>query len=164
MINARIRAKEVRVIDETGKQLGVMPTPGALQLARDQGLDLVEISPQASPPVCKIIDFGKFKYQQKKKEQEAKKSQVIVHLKEVKFRPRTEEHDLQFKLRHIKRFLEEGNKAKVVVVFRGREVVYSSHGREMMDRIVKEVQPVGKVEKPPKMEGKALIMILAPVH
>lgn len=149
-------------MDEDGKLIGVLGVPEALRLATDQGLDLVEISPSAVPPVCKIIDYGKFKYRLKKKEQEAKKHQVVVHLKEVKMRPVTDEHDFQFKMRHIKRFLKEGNKAKVTVVFKGREITYTSHGRVLMQRIMTEIGPEAKIEVPPKMDGRALIMILAP--
>jgi translation initiation factor IF-3 len=158
----RIRVSEVRVIDQNGQQLGVIPTAEALKRAREAGLDLVEISPQASPPVCKILDYGKFKYTQKKRAHEAKKKQVVVKLKEVKMRPSTDEHDFQFKLRHIKRFLAEGDKAKVTVVFKGREVAYIDRGRAVMNRIIEEVKNEGKVEHPPSMEGRAMIMVLAP--
>lgn len=158
----RIRVSEVRVIDHNGQQLGVMPIGEALKRAREVGLDLVEISPQASPPVCKILDYGKFKYTQKKRAHEAKKKQVVVKLKEVKMRPSTDEHDFQFKLRHIKRFLAEGDKAKVTVVFKGREVAYIDRGRAVMKRIIEEVKNEGKVEHPPSMEGRAMIMVLAP--
>jgi translation initiation factor IF-3 len=142
--------------------LGVVPTIEAMRLARETGLDLVEISPNAVPPVCKILDYGKYKYEIKKKAQEAKKKQVVVKLKEVKMRPGTDEHDFQFKLRHIKRFLEEGDKAKVVVVFKGREMAYQELGRQVMNRILEEVKDKAKVEHSPSMEGKALIMVLAP--
>ncbi len=131
-------------------------------MARDAGLDLVEISPNANPPVCKILDYGKFKYTQKKRAQEAKKKQTVVKLKEVKMRPNTEEHDYQFKLRHIKRFLEEGDKAKVTVVFKGREVAYTERGRAVLKRIIEELKNEAKVEHPPSMEGRAMIMVLAP--
>jgi translation initiation factor IF-3 len=158
----RIRVSEVRVIDQNGEQLGVLPTGEALRRAREAGLDLVEISPNASPPVCKILDYGKFKYTQKKRAHEAKRKQVVVKLKEVKMRPSTDEHDFQFKLRHIKRFLAEGDKAKVTVVFKGREVAYIDRGRAVMKRIIEEVKNEGKVEHPPSMEGRAMIMVLAP--
>ena len=150
------------MIDENGAQLGVLVLGDALRRAQDVGLDLVEISPTARPPVCKILDFGKYKYIQKKKAHDAKKKQVVVHLKEVKMRPTTDEHDFQFKLRHIKRFLEEGNKAKVTVVFRGREMAYTALGRQVMERILGELKEDAKVEHSPSMEGKALIMVLAP--
>lgn len=150
------------MIDQDGKQLGVLPTIEAMKLAREAGLDLVEISPSASPPVCKILDYGKYKYEIKKKAQEAKKKQVVVKLKEVKMRPNTDEHDFQFKLRHIKRFLEEGDKAKITVVFKGREMAYQERGREVLSRVLEELKNVAKVEHSPSMEGKALYMVLAP--
>jgi translation initiation factor IF-3 len=152
----------VRLIDQDGKQLGVVATIEAMRLAREAGLDLVEISPNAAPPVCKILDYGKYKYEIKKKAQEAKKKQVVVKLKEVKMRPGTDEHDFQFKLRHIQRFLEEGDKAKITVVFKGREMAYQDLGRQVMARILEAVKDKAKVEQSPSMEGKALIMVLAP--
>lgn len=139
-----------------------MPTYEALRLSREVNLDLVEISPTTTPPVCKILDYGKYKYVQKKRAHEAKKKQTVIKLKEVKMRPSTDEHDFQFKVRHIKRFLEEGDKAKVTVVFKGREVAYAERGRAVMNRIVEEVKKEGKVEQFPKMEGKMMIMILTP--
>jgi translation initiation factor IF-3 len=153
---------QVRVIDDSGQQLGVLPIEQALQRARDAGLDLVEISPHAVPPVCKILDYGKFKYEQKKKAHEAKKKQSVVKLKEVKMRPSTDEHDFQFKLRHIKRFLDEGDKVKVTVVFKGREVTYRDRGTAVMKRVIEEVKIEGKVEHSPSMEGRAMIMVLTP--
>ncbi len=158
----RIRVPQVRLIDQDGKQLGIVATPEALRLSREAGFDLVEISAGANPPVCKILDFGKYKYTLKKKAHEAKRKQIVVKLKEVKMRPTTDEHDFQFKLRHIKRFLSEGDKAKVTVVFKGREVVYTDLGRQVMKRIIEETKEEAKVEHSPSMEGKALIMVLAP--
>lgn len=140
-----------------------MTADRAIRLAQEAGLDLVEISPTARPPVCKILDYGKYKYQQKKKAQEARKKQAVIHLKEVKMRPSTDEHDFQFKLRHIKRFLEEGDKAKVTVVFKGREVAYKDRGRAVMNRVMQEVKELGKVEFPPTMEGRSMIMVLSPL-
>jgi len=140
--------------------LGVLPVQEAIRRAQDAGLDLVEISPTANPPVCKILDYGKYKYLQKKKAHEARRKQTVVHLKEVKMRPNTDEHDFDFKVRHIKRFLEEGNKAKVTVVFRGREMAYTIRGRELMNRILTQVK--AKVEHPPSMEGRAMVMVLGP--
>ncbi len=140
----------------------MVPTDKAIVMARDAGLDLVEISPMSSPPVCKILDFGKYKYMQKKKAHEAKKKQTVVKLKEVKMRPVTDEHDFQFKVKHIKRFLEEGDKAKVVVVFKGREIAYRDRGTAVMNRIIEEVKKEGKVEQSPMMEGRAMVMLLAP--
>ena len=134
-INREIRAKEVRVIDPEGKQLGVIPVVEALRAAANFELDLVEVSSKTDPPVCRIMDYGKFKYQQSKKAHDAKKKQAVVHLKEVKMRPKTEEHDFQFKLRHIERFIKEGNKTKITVVFRGRELAHPDLGRNMLKRI-----------------------------
>lgn len=162
-VNREIRAKEVRVIDPEGKQLGILPLVEALRAAAQYDLDLVEVSPKSDPPVCRIMDYGKFKYQQSKKAHEAKKKQSIVHLKEVKFRPKTEEHDFQFKLRHIERFLKEGNKTKVTILFRGRELAHPEMGKTMMERIIEEMKPYGKVEQLPKFEGRNFVMVLAPL-
>jgi translation initiation factor IF-3 len=161
-VNRRIRVPQVRLLGSDGSQLGIVNTADALKKAQEEDLDLVEISPAANPPVCKLIDYGKYKYIQKKRAQEAKKKQIVIHLKEVKLRPTTDEHDFQFKMRHLQRFLEEGNKAKITIVFRGREVAYSSLGRNLMDRIVGLVKDKAKIESSPRMEGKAMIMVLAP--
>lgn len=131
-------------------------------MARDAGLDLVEISPNSSPPVCKILDYGKFKYEKKKKDHEAKKKQVVVKVKEVQLRPNTEEHDLGYKFKNIRTFLEEGDKAKITIMFRGREVAYVDQGYKMMAQLVEMVKDIASVEAPAKLEGKKLIMILAP--
>src|SRR4030043_831295 len=163
-INREIRAKEVRVIDPEGKQLGILPVSEALRLAVNYELDLVEVSPKSEPPVCRIMDYGKFKYQQQKKAHEAKKKQAVIHLKEVKMRQKTEEHDFQFKLRHIESFLKEGNKIKVTVVFRGRELAHPDLGRNMVTRIVEGIKETGKVEQEAKFEGRNFIMILAPLQ
>jgi len=163
-INREIRAKEVRVIDPEGKQLGILPVYEAQRLATNYELDLVEVSPKSEPPVCRIMDYGKFKYQQSKKAHDAKKKQAVIHLKEVKMRPKTEEHDFQFKLRHIERFIKEGNKTKITVVFRGRELAHPDLGRNMLSRITEEVKEWAKVEQPPKFEGRNFIMILAPLQ
>lgn len=140
-----------------------MATGAAIRMALDVGLDLVEISPTARPPVCRILDYGKYKYQLKKKAHSAKMKQVVVLMKEVKMRPATDEHDFQFKMRHVKRFLEEGNKAKVTVAFRGRELAYTERGRTMMKRIVEELKDKVKVEQPAVMEGRNMVMILSPL-
>lgn len=161
-INHRIKVSQVRLIGHDGQQLGIVPTPEALRMARDIGLDLVEISASASPPVCKILDYGKYKYELKKKAHEARKKQVVVKLKEVKMRPNTEEHDFQFKLRHMKRFLEEGDKVKITVVFKGREMAYSERGRVLLNKVIEEIKDEGKVEYPPTMEGRSMIMVLVP--
>jgi translation initiation factor IF-3 len=131
-------------------------------MAADRELDLVEVSPTAVPPVCRIMDFGKFKYQQSKKLQEAKKKQVQVQLKEVKLRPKTDDHDLEFKVKHVKRFLDEGNKAKITMVFRGREITHTNLGLEILDQIAEELQEIAVIEVRPKMEGRSMYMIVAP--
>ncbi|WP_088534028.1 translation initiation factor IF-3 [Geobacter sp. DSM 9736] len=161
-INQAIRAREVRVIGADSEQLGILPIGEALSLAESQQLDLVEVSPTAVPPVCRIMDFGKYKYQQSKKLQEAKKKQVQVQLKEVKLRPKTDEHDLQFKIKHVRRFLEEGNKAKITLVFRGREITHMNLGQKALDRFTEELQDIAVVEVKPKMEGRSMFMIVAP--
>ncbi len=153
---------EVRVIASDGKQLGVMPTYTAINIAENEGLDLVEISPNVKPPVCKIIDYGKYKYEQAKKLQEAKKRQTVIHLKEVKFRPTTDVHDFDFKVKHILRFIEDGDKARVTVVFRGREIAYITQGRAMLAKVLETIQDKVVVEVAPKMEGKSLFMVVAP--
>ncbi len=163
-INRAIRVKEVRVIDPEGKQLGILPIFEALRVASSFDLDLVEVSPKSEPPVCRIMDYGKFKYQQQKKAHDAKKKQAIIHLKEVKMRPKTEEHDFQFKLRHIERFLKEGNKIKITVVFRGRELSHPDLGRNMISRVVEGTKEIGKVEQEPKFEGRNYVMVLAPLQ
>lgn len=151
------------MIDDEGAQLGVMSSQEALAKALERDLDLVEVAPNAAPPVCKIIDYGKYKYLQKKKEQEAKKKQAIIHVKEVKLRPRTDQHDREYKMKHLRRFLEEGNKAKVTVRFRGREIVYAEQAGEILRQIATDLQDLGKIEKEPVMMGKAMSMVLAPV-
>lgn len=161
-INRRIRVPEVRVIADDGEQLGIMATQDALRRAEDQGLDLVEVSPMAKPPVCKIMDYGKFRYQQKRKNAEAKKKQVTIELKEVKFRPKTDIHDFNVKVSNLKRFLEEGNKGKVTVMFRGREIVHPEIGHEILKRVLEALAGAAVIESAPKMEGKQLVMILAP--
>jgi len=160
-INANISAKEVRLINEKGEQLGVYPTSNALKLAQEAGLDLVEVSPGAKPPVCKIIDYGKYKYWKKKKEHVAKKHQTVIHLKEVKFRPRIDIHDFQVKMKKIREFLDEGNKVKASVVFRGREMAYQEQGSKILEKISQEVSDVGKVDILPKREGRILTMVLS---
>jgi len=142
--------------------LGILSLQEALQLAESTQLDLVEVSPTAVPPVCRIMDFGKFKYQQSKKLQEAKKKQVQVQLKEVKLRPKTDEHDLQFKIKHVRRFLEEGNKAKISVVFRGREITHMELGQTALDKFVNELQDIALIEVRPKMEGRNMYIIVSP--
>ncbi len=161
-LNERIRVPQVRLIDEHGAQVGVVPTYEALAMAKERGLDLMEVSPNAQPPVCKICDYGKFKYEKKKKDQQAKKKQTVIKVKEVQLRPQTDVHDLDYKFKNVREFLEEGDKAKVTVMFRGREVTYSEQGFKMMKQLIEFVKDIGVVESPPKMEGKKLIMVLAP--
>lgn len=150
------------MVDEDAGQLGIMTPDQALALAQSKELDLVEVAPGASPPVCRIMNYGKFQYQKSKRAHEAKKHQKQVILKEVKFRPKTEEHDFQFKKNHILRFIADGNKAKATVVFRGREMTHQEIGRRLMDRLVDELKEVAEIERPPKMEGYALVTIFMP--
>jgi translation initiation factor IF-3 len=161
-VNEKIRASEVRVVGSDGKQLGVMPLGRALDLAAQENLDLVEVAPGADPPVCKIMDYGKFKYQQSKRVQEAKKKQTVIQVKEIKMRPKTDEHDLQVKINHIKRFLGQKDKAKVTILFRGREITYTDQGAKLLDRISEALKDEAVVEQSPKMEGRNMVMILAP--
>jgi len=161
-INEEITAPEVRLIDGDGAQLGVVPIAQALALATEKQVDLVEIAPNAEPPVAKVIDYGKFLYQQKKKQHDAKKKQKVVQIKEVKFRPRTDTHDFEFKKKHIIRFLEEGNRVKCGVFFRGREMAYPELGYELLARLVEELEGVAEMVKPPEMEGRLMVMHLMP--
>ena len=150
------------MIGSGGEQLGVLPIEQALAKAQEEGLDLVEVSPMTKPPVCKILDYGKFKYLEKKKQNEAKKKQVVVLLKEVKFRPRTEEHDYDVKLKKIREFLGEANKAKITVMFRGREMSHRELGQKVLERIMNDIKDVAVIESVPRMEGRLLFMIVAP--
>jgi translation initiation factor IF-3 len=151
------------VIDAEGEQLGVMSTDRAIALAMQDGLDLVEVSPTARPPVCRIMDFGKFKYEQSKKQKESKKKQHTVQVKEIKLRPKTEEHDYQFKMRHAHDFLEKGNKVKVTLMFRGRELDHRELGEKMLGRLQADLADVGTVERPATMEGRLMVMYMAPI-
>jgi translation initiation factor IF-3 len=161
-VNEEIRVREVRVIDETGKQVGIMPTRQALALAQERGLDLVEVAPNAVPPVCRLLDFGKFQYERAKREREAKRAQKQIEVKEVRLRPKTGEHDIAFKLRDVRRFLESGAKVKIRVRFRGREITHLEVGRELLDRVAQELADIATIEQPPALEGPSLLMILAP--
>ena len=152
----------MRVIDPEGNQLGILPLAEALAKASDFGLDLVEVSPKTDPPVCKIMDYGKYKYLQSKKGHDAKKKQAGGQLKEVKLRPKTEEHDLQVKLRNVERFLKGGYKTKISIVFRGRELAHKDLGERMMERVLEETKEWGIAEHPPKFEGRSMVVILAP--
>ena len=161
-INQQIKAKELRIIDPEGNQIGVLPIYKALAAAQEFGLDLVEISPNANPPVCKIMDYGRYRYEQTKKLQEAKKKQVTSQLKEIKVRPKTGEHDLVVKVGHIKRFLEKKDKVKVTVMFRGREITLSQLGKEVLDKVALETAEIAVVEQAPKFEGRTMFMVLSP--
>jgi len=150
------------VIDFEGKQLGIMTIQDALRQASEAGLDLVEVAPNSSPPVCRVMDYGKFRYQQSKKMQVARKHQAVLQLKEIRLRPKTEEHDLQVKLRHIRKFLEENNKVKITMMFRGREIAYAEIGRKIMEGLIRELGDIGNVDQQPKLEGRNMVMIIAP--
>ena len=163
-VNQQIRISPVRVVDPQGEQIGILPIEQALQIAEEQGLDLVEVAPLARPPVCRIMDYGKFRYEEQRKAREARKKQHQVQLKEVKMRPGIEDHDFDFKLRHARRFLEEGNKVKITMMFRGRQMAHPELGREVLDRVVQEVADVGKVESNPTMEARSMTMVLAPLR
>lgn len=161
-INRAIRAREVRVVDDEGGLLGVMSLESALEAAVERGLDLVEVSPNAVPPVCRIMDYGKFKYQVSKKAAEAKKKTAKVELKEVKMRPKTEDHDFQVKLRSARRFLEEGNKVKVTIMFRGREVTHPEYGRHLLERFTQEIADLAVVEAHARLTGRFMTMVVGP--
>ena len=160
--NELIHAREVRVIGAEGEQLGILQRNAAIAMAREIGCDLVEVSSNATPPVCRIMDYGKFKYEQQKKKQDAKKRQAVVQVKEIKVRPKTDEHDYETKLKHIRSFLEDGDRCKVTVFFRGREIVHKDRGIEILERIVKDLEDVGKVEQEPRAEGRTLQMLVVP--
>jgi translation initiation factor IF-3 len=153
---------EVRVIGADGAQIGVIPTHEALKLAEDAGLELVEVNPRAVPPVCKIMDFGKFKYETSKKEKASRRHQSTIVLKEIKLRPKTDDHDFDFKVKHIRSFLAEGNKCKLVIVFRGREIVHPETGQAMLDKVVKSVADIAMVEQRSMMEGRRMVMVIGP--
>ena len=162
-VNDRIRVNEIRLIGAEGENVGVVTPRQAMAMAEEAGLDLVEISPNASPPVCKIMDFGKFKYEQQKRESEARKKQKTIEVKEVKFRPNTDTHDYDVKMRNVFRFLENGDKVKVTLRFRGREMAHQNLGRELLERVAEDVKEIGKVENMPKMEGRQMVMMIGPV-
>ena len=159
-INEQIRVREVRIVGDGGST--VVPTREALDMARDQGVDLVEISPNANPPVCRLIDYSKFLYQQKKRQKEMKAKQVKVEVKEIRFGPQTDEHDYQFKLKHAKEFLEEGNKVRAYVFFRGRSILFKEQGEVLLLRFANDLEEYGKVEGMPSLEGKKMFLYLAP--
>ena len=157
-----IRISPVRVIDEKGEQLGILPIDEARATAEGRGLDLVEVAPEARPPVCRIMDYGKFKYEAARKARDARKKQHNVQIKEVKFRPGIEPHDFEFKIRHARRFLEEGNKVKATMMFRGRQITHPELGKEVLGRVAEAVDDLGKVESAPSMEGRQMTMMIAP--
>jgi translation initiation factor IF-3 len=162
LVNEEIRAREVRLIGSNGEQLGIKPFREAMQIALDANLDLVNVAPTAKPPVCRIMDYGKYRYEMQKKEKEARKNQKIVELKEVRFSATIDEHDFQTKLRNVVKFLNEGDKVKLSVRFRGREITHADIGQKVLERVAKEAAEVCSVERRPKLEGRSMIMILAP--
>ena len=161
--NHRINSQEVQVIASSGENLGIMNTTKAISIAKEEGLDLIEIAPNANPPVCKIIDMGKFKYEAQKKANKAKKRQKKIELKEIKLRPVTEVHDYNFKLKNAQKFLSKGDKVKFTIRFKGRELMHSNLGNDLMNRIQEDIKSVGKVEMSPKFEGKQMIMVIQPL-
>ena len=162
-INEEIDCKEVRLIDEEGKQVGIVPVAVALSKAEAAGLDLVELSANAEPPVCRVMDFGKYRYEQSKKQQEAKKKQTVIEVKEIKLRPKTEKHDLDFKIKNIKKFLQQKNKVKITLRFRGREIVYAdSLGLDVLNKVAEELAEDALILQPPKMEGRQMVMFVGP--
>jgi len=162
-VNERIRISEVRLIDEEGNQVGIIATAIAMQMAQERGLDLVEVSPGSRPPVCRIMDYGKYKYEQSKKAKEARKKQHQVVVKEVQFRPKTDEHDYKFKVRNIVRFLEHKDKVKVTLRFRGREMSHMDFAMQTFERLLIDVEGYARVEQEPKVEGRTVVMVLAPL-
>jgi translation initiation factor IF-3 len=163
-INYQIRVEKVRVIDSEGKQLGIMSPADGIRIAQEQGLDLIEIAPEAKPPVAKILDFGKFKYLEKKKEAQARKKQTTITVKEIKFSPTTETHDVEFKLKHIMRFLEEGNRVKLTVFFRGRQMAFKEKGFELLNRVMGRLENIAKPDGVAAFEGKRLILNISPAQ
>lgn len=161
--NEQIRAREVRVIGAEGEQLGILGRNEAIAAAKENGLDLVEVASTAEPPVCRIMDYGKFKYETQKKKQEAKKRQTVIQIKEIKLRPKTDEHDYQTKVNHIRRFIEDGDRCKVTIFFRGREIVHKDRGQTMLDRVVEDTKDIAKVEQEARAEGRTLHMMLVPL-
>lgn len=162
-VNEAIRAREVRLVDVDGSQLGIMSSRDALRMAMERDLDLVEVAPNAHPPVCRIMDYGKYKYEQSKRDREARKKQRVVDVKEVKLRLSIEDHDFEVKAKSAERFLKQGNKVKAVVMFRGREIVHANLGKKLLERLAEYLHDVSSVERSPKIEGKNMIMILAPL-
>jgi len=162
LINEAIRAKEVRVVGAGGEQIGILPIREALQLAQEANLDLVAVAPTAKPPVCRVMDYGKFRYEQSKKEKEARKNQKVISIKEIRLSPTIEEHDFQTKLRHVQKFLEQGDKVKLSIRFRGRAITHSEIGKKVLEKLGEQVKDLSIIERSPKMEGRSMFMILAP--
>ncbi|MBC7344924.1 MAG: translation initiation factor IF-3 [Clostridia bacterium] len=161
-VNEEIRAREIRLISPEGEQLGIVSVMEGLRAAQERGMDLVEVAPNAKPPVCRIMDYGKFRYEQSKREREARKKQRIINIKEVKLRLGIEKHDFEVKARNTARFLQDGDKVKVTIMFRGREISHADLGKQLCTRLAEEVSPFGLVERPPKVEGRNMVMILTP--
>ncbi|MEW6413011.1 MAG: translation initiation factor IF-3 [Candidatus Zixiibacteriota bacterium] len=161
-INGQIRISPVRLIGPDGDQLGIVPTDQALERARENGLDLVEVAPNSRPPVCRILDYGKFKYELSKKDRLAKKKQHSFQLKEMRYRPKIDQHDFDFKTKHVREFLEQGSKVKVFVMFRGREMAHIEFGRKVLDRVAEELKDLALIEVEPKLEGRTMTMVLGP--
>ena len=161
-VNDQISAESVRVISPDGEQLGIMTVPVAIERARNYGMDLVEVAPAANPPVCRIMEYGKYKYEKSKREHAARKKQTVIVIKEIKFRPKTDEHDYQFKLKHIERFLQAKNKVKVVIRFRGREIIHMDKGMQILQRVCSDLEDLAVIESGPKTEGRTMVMMLAP--
>jgi translation initiation factor IF-3 len=161
-INEQIRVREVRLIDDAGEQRGIVATPEALRMAKELGLDLVEVAPQSVPPVCKLLNYGRFKFEQDKKLKDSKKRQKIVKIKEVRMQPKIDDHDLDFKSKHVRTFLGEGNKVKVTIRFRGRELAHTELGEEVLKQVLARIEGHFVMEKPPAMEGRFMSMVLAP--
>ncbi|SMB95994.1 bacterial translation initiation factor 3 (bIF-3) [Desulfonispora thiosulfatigenes DSM 11270] len=162
-INEEIRVKEIRLVDEQGGQLGIMSPKEAIDIATEKGLDVVEVAPTGRPPVCRIMDYGKYKYEQSKKEREARKNQKIINIKEVKLRPNIEDHDFMTKTKNAIRFLKDGDKVKVTIMFRGREITHPELGKQLCLRLADHVKDIAKVEKVPKVEGRNMTMVLTPI-
>ncbi|MBD3233480.1 MAG: translation initiation factor IF-3 [candidate division Zixibacteria bacterium] len=162
-INESIRVREVRLIDENGSQIGIVPTSKALGIAREKGYDLVEVAPNSKPPVCRIMDYGKYVYDQQKKAKAAKKKQHTVQVKEIRFRPKIEEHDYDFKLKHIREFLQQGFKVKIMIRFRGRELAHKDMGFKVLEQLEEDISDIGKLEVPGKMENRAINAVVAPL-
>ena len=161
-VNERIKVPQVRLVDESGNMIGVVETRSALEQARDRGYDLVMVSPGSVPPVCRIMDYGKYKYEQSKKAKKAKKKQHVMHLKEIKLRPRIEEHDYRFKMNHARRFLEHYNKVKFSLIFRGREITHADIGLNLLNRVAEDLSDIAMVEAGPKKEGRTIMMVVCP--